>query len=170
MRTRNLGALRISLVALAALGMLLIGAGLAFADGNGAQTQTFTVKNAQFDMGPALDPCSGMSGQVLGTSVNGVLHQTINGAGDFWLTGTLTGASIFVPDSASMPTYVGHGETWFGVSDNNQNGVEHFTFHFQGTAPDGTTMDFHEIGHISTSASSNGLPVVVFDKATGTCG
>ena len=168
MRTWTLGTLRMSLVALAALGMLLIGAGLAFADGNGAQTQTVTFKGAYVPFGQGINPCSGATGTFTGLSVNGVMHETINKAGDFWDTGTIEGTFQFVPDDASQPTYTGHGETWFGDSINNQNEVNHFTLHFHGSAPDGSSVDFHETGHVSSNA--NGVPVVMFDKTGATCG
>lgn len=168
MRFGKRGVLRTVVVASAVMAMLLLGALPALADGNGAQTTTATFKNAYVPLGPTVNPCSGATGTFAGTSVNGVLHETINKAGDVWDTGTLTGTFQFVPDDPTQPTYTGHGETWFGDSFNNQNQVNHFTLHFQGTGTDGSTVDIQETGHISTNA--NGVPVVVFDKFNATCG
>lgn len=168
MRTSKRGVLRTAAVACAVAALLLLGTLPALADGNGAQTSTVTIKNAVVPFGSSVNPCSGATGTLTGTSVNGVMHETTNKAGDFWDTGTITGTFQFVPDDSAQPTYTGHGETWFGDSDNKQNEVNHFTFHFHGTGTDGSTVDFHETGHVNSNA--NGIPVVSFDKQSATCG
>jgi hypothetical protein len=113
-----------------------------------------------FHVGPP--PSCLIAGTVTHT-FNGVFHITINKAGDFWVTGTMTGPVVLVPDDPSIPTYTGHATAWFGESDNNQNDVMHFTTNVHTTAPNAPAFNFHEVGHISTSASGNSL---VFDKAS----
>jgi hypothetical protein len=140
----------------------------ALADGNGAQTQTVTFKNATIDFGPGANPCSGATGDLVALSVNGVMHETVNKAGDVWDTGTLTGTFQFTPDDPSQPTFTGHGQAWFGDSLNNQSTVNHFTMNLHLTGTDGSTVTFHEAGHVTTNA--NGIPVVAFDKQNVTCG
>jgi hypothetical protein len=54
---------------------------------------------------------------------NGVLHFTVNKAGDFWATGTMNGSATVVPLDPSNPSFTGHFTMWFGESDNKQNGV-----------------------------------------------
>ena len=92
---------------------------------------------------------------------NGVLHFTVNKAGDFWATGTMTGTVTAVPLDASNPSFTGRFTTWFGESDNKQNFVDHSTFTLHLTGSDGSTITAHETVHLSSSAS--GL-TVGFDK------
>jgi hypothetical protein len=162
------GVIRLAAALGAVAALTAFGAAPALANGNSTQTQTVTFKNATIDFGPGANPCSGVSGDLVAASVNGVMHETINKAGDFWDTGTLAGTFQFIPDDASQPTYTGHGATWFGDADNNQNSVSHFTLSLHLTGTDGSTVTFHEVGHFSTNA--NGVPVVVFDNQTATCG
>jgi len=168
MRIWTRGALRGAIAACAVVALLLASSLPALAAGNGAQTSTVTFKNAVVPFGVSQNPCSGAVGTLTGISVNGVMHETVSKAGDFWDTGTITGTFQFVPFDAAQPTYTGHGETWFGDSDNQNNFVNHFTFHFNATGTDGSTVTFLEVGHVSTNA--NGVPVVVFDKQSATCG
>jgi hypothetical protein len=62
----------------------------------------------------------------------------VNKAGDVWLTATLEGTFILVPDDATLPTFAGHFATWFGLSDNDRNSIQHDTSSFRGTATDGS--------------------------------
>lgn len=167
MRNTKIGVLRGAIAACAVVAWLFVGALPAFADGNGAQTNTITMKNAYIPFGPGPNPCTGASGTLAATSVNGVLHETINKAGDIWDTGTLTGTFQFVPDDSSLPTYTGHGTTWFGDSLNNLNSVNHFTMNLNLTGTDGSTVTYHEVGHFSVSAT--GIPNT-FDNVSVTCG
>src|SRR5215813_5494884 len=125
MRHLNLkrGILFGSVMALAVVALLLVAAMPAFADGRGATTFTQTFHNAT-DSFAAPNPCTGVPATATLT-YNGVLHFTVNKAGDFWATGTQTGDFLLVPDDPSQPTYTGHFTAWFGVSDNRQNGVDH---------------------------------------------
>jgi hypothetical protein len=161
MRHLNLkrGALRGTVVACAVIALLVVAAVPALADGQGATTFTQTFHNAT-DSFATPNPCTGAPGTVTIT-YNGVLHFTVNKAGDFWATGTQTGDFVFVPDDPTQPTYTGHFTTWFGDSDNRQNEVEHSTFTVHGTGSDGSTLQFHDTMHLSVSASG---AVVSFDK------
>ncbi|HEX8982788.1 MAG TPA: hypothetical protein VF792_08470 [Ktedonobacterales bacterium] len=167
MRITKSGAVRGAIAACAVVATLAFGAMPALADGSGAQTNTITMKNAYIPFGPGANPCTGASGTLAATSVNGVLHETINKAGDIWDTGTLTGTFQFVPDDSTQPTYTGHGTTWFGDSFNNQNTVNHFTMNLNLTGTDGSSVTMHENGHFGVSAS--GIPNE-FDHVTVTCG
>lgn len=157
---------RLALVTLvlAMVGVAVFTGAAAYAGGNGAQTFTQTFKN-QTDP-PFVDfvPCRDFQASITLT-YNGVLHFTVNKAGDFWATGTMTGTFTAVPLNPSNPSFTGHFTTWFGEADNKQNGVEHSTFTVHGTGSDGSTIRFHDTAHLSMSAS--GL-TVSFDKAT--CG
>ena len=150
----------------AVLGLLVLGASTALADGNGSTTFTQTFHNA-VDTMPSPNPCSGVPGTVTLT-YNGVIHYTVNKAGGFWITGNQTGDFSFVPDVAGQPSYTGTFHNWFGESDNRQNNVNHFTFQVRGIGSDGSALNFHETEHVSTNANANGAVVVSFDKMT--CG
>lgn len=168
MGTRLHGVFRLAGVLCAVAALTALGTASALANGNGAQTQTITFKNATIDFGPTFNPCSDAAGDLVALSVNGVMHETVNKAGDFWDTGTLTGTFQFTPTDPTQPTFTGHGTAWFGDSINNQNTVNHFTMNLNLKGTDGSTVTFHQVGHISTNA--NGVPVVVFDKQSSTCG
>jgi hypothetical protein len=131
----------------------------ASADGNGAQTFTQTFKN-QADTFVDFVPCRDFQATITIT-YNGVLHYTVNKAGDFWATGTMTGTATAVPLNPANPSFTGHFTTWFGEADNKQNDVDHSTFTAHLTGSDGSTIKFHDTAHLSTSAS--GL-TVSFDK------
>ena len=132
----------------------------ASADGNGAQTFTQTFKN-QTDP-PFVDfvPCRDFQATITIT-YNGVLHFTVNKAGDFWATGTMTGTATAVPLDPANPSFSGKFTAWFGTSDNKQNGVDHSTFTVHLTGSDGSTIKFHDTAHVSMSASGM---TVSFDK------
>src|SRR6266480_4861795 len=94
-------------------------------------------------------------------AIGGMLHFTVNKAGDFWATGTLTGTATVVPLDPSNPSFTGHFTMWFGESDNKQNGVDHSTFTVHLTGSDGSSIKAHETAHVSSSASGM---TVSFDK------
>jgi hypothetical protein len=135
--------------------------------GAGAETFTQTFHNAT-DSFPSPNPCTGVSGMV-SITYNGVFHVTAltsgQGAGTSWATGTQTGDFVFTPDDVSQPSFTGHFTTWFGDNNNLHNGVEHSTFSLHGTGSDGSTLQFHDIAHLSVSATGVTLS---FDKPT--CG
>jgi hypothetical protein len=147
--------------AVAVMALLLVTIVTVSAAGTVSYTQTFHNATDSF---PAANPCTGAPGTATLT-YNGVLHYTVNNAGDIWATGTQTGSAVLVPDDPTQPTYTGHFTTWFGVSDNKQNGVDHSTFSVHAVGSDGSTLRFHDVAHLSVSAS--GL-TVSFDKPS--CG
>jgi predicted phage gp36 major capsid-like protein len=116
---------------------------------------TIHVNGVPIDVGPA-----GCVAGDLVISGNGVLHLTVNNAGDSWLTGTIEGP---VTDTAAG--YTGQGAAWFGVEDNNQNFVAPFIADSVGTLADGTALRIHQVGQFTVNAQ--GLPVV--NQVTTTC-
>lgn len=97
---------------------------------------------------------------VVGTG-HGVEHGIINKAGDGWVTQTFAGTVTITAylnkhltiRDPNVPTYTGPFSTWFGGSFNKSNRVLHATFHFTGTAADGSTLRFHGLFHVNTTAS-----------------
>jgi hypothetical protein len=125
------------------------------AGGNGATTLT------QHDHGLTqtfhVDPICGSPSGTLTATVNDVFHTTTNKAGDFWLTSTQEGWFTIVPDDPSLPNFAGHFVTWFGVSINKNNAVQHDITNIKATATDGSglTLSFHSVDHLSMSATGH---------------
>jgi len=119
-------------------------------------TQTIHLNGQPIDVGPA--GCDGLGDLVI--TGNGVLHLTVNNAGDSWLTGTVEGST-----TDTTGAYTGHAAAWFGVEDNNRNFVTHFTANSVGTLADGTPLRIHQEGQFTVNAQ--GLPVVT--RVTSTC-
>jgi hypothetical protein len=107
-----------------------------------------------------VNPCSGAPG-TLTLTYNAVFHVTTLENGTYWATFTQTGAFSFVPFDSSQPSYTGHFTVWDGDNWNNRNTTETVTFMVGGTGSDGSTLTFHEVEHISSSASGATLS---FDK------
>lgn len=118
---------------------------------------TVHVNGQPIDVGPA-----GCVPGDLVISGNGVLHQTINNAGDSWVTGTVEG-SVTATDPSSG--FTGHAAAWFGVEQNNQNFVTHFIANSVGTLGNGSPLRIHQEGQFTVNAL--GLPVVT--RVTVTC-
>lgn len=101
-------------------------------------------------------PCTDIPANITLT-YNGVLHAvgltSGVGAGTFWATGTETGTAYAAPLDPSLPTYTGHFTTWFGDNNNLHNGSETSTFSVKLTGSDGSSVVFHEVQHLSVSAS-----------------
>jgi hypothetical protein len=135
--------------------LMLSSAQLVFAGGNGAITST------QNDHGLTqtfhVDPICGSPSGTLTATVNDVFHTTTNTAGDFWLTSTQEGWFTIVPDDPSLPNFAGHFATWFGVSINMNNAVQHDITNIFATATDGsgTTITIHSVDHLSMSATGH---------------
>ncbi len=153
--------------AVAVVAVLLVGITTISAAGAGAVSSTQTFHNAT-DSQPFGNPCTNAPGTVTLT-YNGVFHITYltsgQGAGTFWVTGTMTGDFVFAPDDASQPSYSGHFATWFGDNNNLYNGTETSTLSLHGTGSDGSTLRFHDVAHLSVSASGM---TFFFDKPS--CG
>lgn len=156
-----------SLAAMALLAMMVVTAPRSAAAGAGAISFTQNFHNVT-ETDASNNPCTGVSG-TLTLTYNGVFHVTVltsgQGAGTSWATGTLTGGFSFVPDDAAQPSYTGHFTTWFGDNNNLQNGSETSTLNLHGTGSDGSTLTFHDVAHMSVSASG---VTISFDKAS--CG
>jgi hypothetical protein len=117
---------------------------------------TMNLSGIPIDVGPA--GC--VPGDLVITG-NGVLHTTVNNAGDSWTTGTVTGSAT----TTGTPTATGRATAWFGVENNNKNFVSPFTANAQLTLPDGSTLNIHQQGQFTLNA--NGVPVV--NHTTTTC-
>jgi hypothetical protein len=167
MDIRTRATLSAAAVTLAVVAMFLFTFATAAASGAGAVSYTQTFHNAT-DTSPSANPCSGAPA-TLTLTYNGVFHATQltsgQGAGTFWATGTMTGAFLLTPDDAAQPTYTGHFATWFGDNNNLHNGTETSTLSAHGTGSDGSTLRFHEVAHLSISATGM---TVFFDKPS--CG
>ena len=107
-----------------------------------------------------VNPCSGAPG-TLTLTYNAVFHITTLENGTYWVTFTQTGAFSFVPFDSSQPSYTGHFTVWDGDNWNNRNTTETATFKVTGKGSDGSMLTFHEVEHISSSASGATLS---FDK------
>jgi hypothetical protein len=130
--------------------------------GNGSATCTIHMAQVQeFPVGPSAGVACTPDGLLI-WDTTGVIHITINKAGDEWDTGTFQGPFTIV-SPADMTTVLasGHGQSWFGDSVNNQNAVSHGTINFSGTTSTGMQIGFHEDMHVSVSASGM---TVTFDK------
>jgi hypothetical protein len=112
-------------------------------------------------------PCGPYAGAPATVTItyNGVLNVTGltsgKGAGTFWATGTQTGVFAAIPADSSVPIYTGHTTTWFGDNNNLQNGSETSTFSIHAIGSDGSSFTFHEVQHLSVSASG---VMTSFDK------
>lgn len=123
----------------------------------GATTTTTIHMNGQpIDVGPA--GC--VAGDLVITG-NGVLHTTVNNAGDSWTTGTVEGSAATTGSSG----FTGHGVAWFGAEDNAKNSVNHFIANATGTVTGGTSVSIHQEGQFTLNA--NGVPTVT--RVTTTC-
>lgn len=170
----NRSLIRATLAGGAVVGLLLVGVLRVSAAGNGASTFTVTVKDATFPFGVVTNPCTGAQDVLTLTNVNGVLHITVNKAGDEWDTGTLAGSFTLDPapppanPTLGLPSYSGHAETWFGDSFNQTNQVNHAIFNLHGTGSDGSSLTVHMLFHYSTNA--NGTITVSTNNTSFTCG
>jgi hypothetical protein len=102
---------------------------------------------------------------LIGTG-NGIEHSIINKALDGWFTSTFTGtvtltayldAALTTRDPNVLP-YTGKLTEWFGGSFNRNNFVFHDTFHFEGTAADGTTFRILDVSHTNSTPRAVGPP------------
>jgi hypothetical protein len=144
---------KLVLVLIAATALIAVPA--ASPAGAGAQSFTETVKDFT-EVSTDVNPCTGDPG-TLTLTYNGVFHVTFltagKGAGTFWATGTLTGTFSFVPFDSSKPSYTGRFTTWFGENGNLQNGTQTATLRVRGIGSDGSVLQFHDVAHMSVSAS-----------------
>jgi hypothetical protein len=116
-------------------------------------TVTLHLSGVAIDVGPA--GC--VPGELFLTG-NAVFHQTINDAGDTWITETAEG-------TATATGFSGHGAAWFGLEGNRSNFVTHFIADGVGTTTAGTALMIHVEGQFTLNA--NFVPVV--NRITVTC-
>ncbi len=155
---------------LAALGAMILMAVPAQASGAGAISVTQTFHNATQTFVPpapeAVNPCTGVLG-TLTLTFNGVAHATFLtsgvGAGTGWFTFTATGSFTFA--GADGVNFTGQFTAWDGQNFNLQNFAATSILHINGTGSDGSSLTFHDVAHMSVSASGIMLS---FDKPT--CG
>src|SRR5712691_4143952 len=148
----------------------------ALAGGNGATSMTFHQNHDSFTLvdvcAPPPAPGAPVQGYIVTFDGNEVFHVTVNKAGDFWVTGTVTGQATFDPvtgmlddngnlvdtsPDATRPAAAGHLTTWFGASGNKQNYVFHDTGTFHGvtlTQPS-QAVDIHFVDHTSSTAPNS---------------
>ena len=158
------------IASLAALGALFLMALPAQASGAGAVSVTQTFHDATQTFVPpdptAVQPCTGVPG-TLTITYNGVAHFTVLtsgvGAGTGWATFTATGTFNFV--GSDGVNFSGRFTTWDGQNFNLQNFAATSILHINGTGSDGSSLTFHDVTHMSVSASGIMLS---FDKPT--CG
>lgn len=113
----------------------------------GPGTYTCTMHGSQpLDFGPA---CGFADVQFFGS---GVLHLTINKAGDSWITGTLQGPVVGL-DTLGNTVMTGHAQAWFGSENNQQSNVQHFTTNVSGKLSDGTNVGAHINGDVTMNAN-----------------
>ena len=108
-------------------------------------------------------------GLMIGTG-NGIEHNNLNKAGDFWATTTFTGEvtiTFYDPSNVDVtlddqgdviaatitgpPDNVITGRTtqWFGVSDNKQSGTVDLTFSVNGVDESGASVTVHGALHMN---------------------
>ena len=145
----------------------------ASADGAGAMSFTQPFHNAiqTFPPGPPMgvNPCTGVLG-TLTITYNGAFHITVLtsgvGAGTGWATFTGTGDFTFA--QVDGVTYTGHFTAWDGQSFNLQNFAGTGILVGHATGSDGSTLDFHDVMHVTVLAGNPPSVIVSFDKLT--CG
>ncbi|TMD92170.1 MAG: hypothetical protein E6I73_02625 [Chloroflexi bacterium] len=99
-----------------------------------------------------VNPCSNVVGTAT-TVTNSIVHATVNGAGDVWVTNTVTAHFSFVPNAPGPPSYSGEMTFWFGASLNKNNLVFHDTGNIVLKGSDGSQLTLHILDHLNTSPS-----------------
>jgi hypothetical protein len=181
---------------IAALAALLMAGGAVFAGPASADTapvlacgSTITTscsETAHFadlnEWQPPVGPATGCPAYVVNDYVelvgsgNGIEHNNLNKAGDFWSTSAYTGdttLSFYDPanvtvtvvdddgDITATPTgpadavITGHLTQWFGVSDNKQSGEFAVTFSFDGTDQAGVPFSLRGASHANWTPGSD---------------
>jgi hypothetical protein len=142
----------------------------ASASGAGAMSFTQTVQNGTASF-PVANPCTGVLGTV-DITFNAVFHITVLtsgvGAGTGWATFTQTGD--FVLTQIDGVTITGHFTGWDGENLNLTNFAATGIFVIHGTGSDGTTVDFHDVFHITVVGTNTSSPTVVVTFEKPTCG
>ncbi len=142
----------------------------ASASGAGAMSFTQPFHNATQSF-PAANPCTGVPATV-DLTFDGAFHITVLtsgvGAGTGWAT--FTGTGDFVLTQINGITFTGNFTTWDGANFNLTNFAATAILVIHGTGSDGSTLDFHDVSHMTVVGTDTSSPTVVvtFDKPT--CG
>jgi hypothetical protein len=147
--------IRLRRFALSSLIATVVALGLAPLAAEATTTQTVHLDGVPIDIGAT--PC--FPGDLWVTG-NAVMHQTINNAGDVWVTATIEGSAV-----DAVAGFTGHATVWFGFGQNNKSGVNHFTANVIGTLTDGTRVRIHGEGQMTVNAQGN----LVVNRTTFTC-
>ncbi len=83
---------------------------------------------------------------------DGVFHGTFFEDGRLHVTGTFVGQFIADPVDPALPTYTGRYTVWFGENQNKNVDNGTFTFHANGSAPDGSKVAFGVVHHITAGS------------------
>jgi hypothetical protein len=151
--------------AVAVAGGLVAGPAFAATGGTGHTVTMTSHQHGTFEDDGATNPCTGEAGIAVFDG-NSVAHETYFPAGDeVWFTFTETGKVTFTSDGVTF--YTGHATAWGNFNMNEKNSNETFTLTIHATAPDGSTIDGHEVSHLTLNA--NGDITVTFDKPSFTC-
>ena len=144
----------------------------ASASGAGAMSFTQTFHNATQSFG-VVNPCTFVPSTVTIT-YDGVFHITVltsgTGAGTGWVTFTGTGDFVLAPLVPGTPTYTGNFTTWDGANFNLTNFSATAILVLHGTGSDGSTLDFHDVSHITVNGTNTTTPTVVVSFDMPTCG
>jgi hypothetical protein len=162
----------LAVVARLALGVLpltvLIATPAVAAAGGTGHTVTMTTTTKSTNPINDVNPCA-PADPVVGVSVdNAVMHITFFPASDeHWFTFTDT-AKVTVTDQVTGVVYTGHSTFWANDNLNERNANFTFTSTINVRGSDGSTIHFHEVGHLTLNA--NGDVTVSFDRPSVTCG
>lgn len=115
---------------------------------------------------PGANPCTGAPGTITLNDNHSVFHVNVNGASDYWVTGTDGGTASFAAQPPA-PSGSGTWTSWFGGRQNNRSAGFASTMHVGIRLSDGTTVTMHDVMHATMTATG---AVMSFNKPTLTCG
>lgn len=163
MRTVIIGALVVAVVGTAIFASAAVPASAA----GGTHTQSFTDNFHGAQTATDFNPCTGNTVDISSVD-NIVMHVTFFPASDeSWAT--FTDSSKFqATDEGTGTVYSGHATFWGNNNVNRQSANFTFTSTIVAKGSDGTTINFHEVGHATMLPDGN--IAVSFDKSMLTCG
>ena len=116
---------------------------------------------------PGVNPCNGATGTVVTNTDHSVLHVSVNGAGDAWVSGTEGGTASFTADNPSDASGQGTWTAWFGDHFNNRSTTSGSTTTTRIALSDGSHVIIHDNTH--TTITPAGV-TTTFDHPTLSCG
>jgi hypothetical protein len=171
-----MGRARRSLALVAIAGSALFAATTASAEGPPIVNETMHFADAP-DVFVDVNPCDPSQEVEVTSSDTGVIHFTVFADGTAHFTGTVRSTvSIDVLPTDGAPDATGMTVTWFGSNgkldpDTGEafgKGESTFTFSGHVTFADGTTISFHQVGHVVFDAT--GIVKLEFFKEKAHCG